>query len=613
MAESRNVPLDEIKPVADRLRKLSIEMTTASKSGHPTSCMSAAEIVAMLYFRVMRYDPGNPNSHESDKFVLSKGHAAPVQYAAFVEAGTLSRDEAMTLRKIDSRIEGHPTPRLPWVDVATGSLGQGLSAGAGMALAMKRKRPGRRVFVLLGDGEVAEGAVWEAAAFASHYRLGNLCAIVDVNRLGQSEAAMLGHDVNAHAKRFRAFGWKTVVVDGHNVDELEAAFATACKRGRKPTAIIAKTFKGHGVSFLEDADGHHGKPLTGDEAAKAIAELDIVEKEPPKIATTTNPPLKINVRGMEPPAYEKGEKVATRQAYGTALAKLGRACKYVVALDGDTKNSTFALTFAKEHPKRFTECYIAEQNMVGVAMGLASEQCLPFVSSFGAFLVRAADQIRMAGVTGCNIKLCGSHAGCSIGEDGPSQMALEELGLMRSVPGSVVLYPSDAVCAEKMVVAAAEHEGFAFIRTGRPKQPVIYGNDETFPLGELKVVRRSDSDALTIAGAGVTLYEALAAAETLGAAGINVRVVDLYSVKPFPAAALAENARATGRRVLVVEDHYPAGGLGEAAAAALSPEGIAVHSLAVSQLPRSGKGAELLAYCGIDAAAICKKAKAIVG
>ena len=612
MTQSRNVPLEGIKPIANRLRKLSIEMTTASKSGHPTSCMSAADIVAMLYFRVMRYDPANPNSYESDKFVLSKGHAAPVQFAAMVEAGTISRDEAMTLRKIDSRIEGHPTPRLPWIDVATGSLGQGLSAGAGMALAMKRKRSGRRVFVLLGDGEVAEGAVWEAASFASHYKLGNLCAIVDVNRLGQSEAAMLGHNTDAHAKRFRAFGWKVIVVDGHNINELEAAFEKACSRARKPTAIIAKTYKGEGVSFLKDADGHHGKPLTAEEVEKAVAELNIVEQEPPKIKTTTNRRLTIKVKDIEPPAYELGEKVATRQAYGTALVKLGKVCKQVVALDGDTKNSTFALPFAREFPKRFTECYIAEQNMVGVAMGMASEQLVPFVSSFGAFLVRAADQIRMAGVTQCNIKLCGSHAGCSIGEDGPSQMALEELGLMRSIPGSIVLYPSDAVCAEKMVVAAAEHDGFAFIRTGRPKAPVLYANDETFPLGELKVVRQSDVDVLVLAAAGVTLYESLAAAETLKEASINVRVVDLYSVKPFPAAALAANARAAGNRVLVVEDHYPAGGLGEAAAAALSPEGIAVHSLAVSQLPRSGKSEELLAYCGIDAAAIVDKAKAIV-
>jgi len=609
MAESRNAPLDEIRRIADRLRKLSIEMTTEAGSGHPTSCLSAAEIVAMLFFRVMRYDPKNPNSAESDRFVLSKGHAAPVQYAALVEAGTLSREEAMTLRRIDSRVEGHPTPRLPWIDVATGSLGQGLSAGAGMAVAMKRRRRARRVFVLLGDGEAAEGAVWEAAAFASHYKLGNLVAVVDVNRLGQSEPTMLRHNTDAYAKRFRSFGWNSIVVDGHSVDELDAAFTRACGRSRKPTAVIARTVKGHGVSFLEDKEGHHGKPLSAEEAERAIAELNIVEKAPPRFEAETNPPVRLRVKGIEPPAYEKGEKVATRQAYGRGLAKLGAVLKEVVALDGDVKNSTFAQEFAQAHPARYVECFIAEQNMVGVAMGLAAERLLPFVSSFGAFLIRASDQIRMAGVTQSNITFCGSHAGVSIGEDGPSQMALEELGLFRSLPGSIVAYPSDAVATERLVVTAAEHPGPAYIRTGRPKTPVLYDNDEAFPLGELKVPRQSGADVLTIAGAGVTVHEALKAHETLAAEGVHVRVVDLYSVKPFPTDALAEHARATGGKVLVVEDHYPAGGLGEAAAAALAPWGIRVASLAVDKLPRSGKGDELMAYCGIDAAAICRRAR----
>jgi len=610
--QAGGVPLEDIPAIADRLRALSIRMTTAAKSGHPTSCMSAAEIVALLFFRVMQYDRANPASPKSDKFVLSKGHAAPVLYAALVEAGTLSTEEAMTLRQIDSRVEGHPTPRLPWVQVATGSLGQGLSAGAGMAAAMKKKRPTRRVFVLLGDGEVAEGAVWEAAAFAAHYRLGNLVAIVDVNRLGQSEPTMLGHNVDAYARRFRAFGWKAIVVDGHDVAELDAAFQRACKRSSKPTAILARTFKGHGVSFLEDKEGHHGKPLSPEDAEKAIAELNVVEKAPVQVETTTNPPVKLKVRGIEPPSYEKGEMVATRVAYGAALKKLGAVCRNVVALDGDVKNSTFSQDFANAYPDRFFECYIAEQNMVGVAMGLAAQGYVPFVSSFGAFLVRASDQIRMAGITGCNIKLCGSHAGVSIGEDGPSQMALEELGLMRSIPGSVVVYPSDAVSAERLTVAAGEHQGFAFIRTSRPKTAVLYDNDEEFPLGGLKVLRASDADVLTVAGAGVTLHEALEAYDELKQSGVSIRVVDLYSVKPLPVRALVESAKATGGKVLVVEDHYPAGGLGEAVAAALSPEGIEVHSLAVSKLPRSGTGGQLLAYCGIDAAAICRKTREIV-
>lgn len=613
MTQNRSLPLSEIPCIAGRLRSLSIMMTTEAGSGHPTSCMSAAEIVAMLFFRVMRYDPANPVSAESDRFVLSKGHAAPVLYAALVEAGTLSREEAMTLRRIDSRVEGHPTPRLPWVQVATGSLGQGLSAGAGMALAFKQlDRSDRRVFVLLGDGEVAEGAVWEACAFAAHYGLDNLVAVVDVNRLGQSEATMLGYDLDAYAMRFRSFGWNAIIVDGHDVNQLGGAFERACSAVGRPTVLVAKTHKGHGVSFLEDKDDHHGKPLSKETAAKALAELKAPESTPPTVKTWTKKPAPIRIKGMTPPSYKPGDKVATREAYGTALTKLGRVCPEVVALDGDVKNSTFAIQFAKAHPDRYFECYIAEQNMVGVAMGLAAEGRVPFISSFGAFLIRAADQVRMAGISQSNIKLCGSHAGVSIGEDGPSQMALEELGLMRSVPGSVVLYPSDAVSTERLVVAAAEHQGLAFLRTARPKAPVLYQDSEEFPLGELKVLRQSGSDALTVAGAGVTLHEALKAHEMLKGEGVNVRVADLYSVKPLPTAQLIEHARATHRRVLVVEDHYPAGGLGEAVAAALAPEGICVHTLAVRQLPRSGKGEELLAYCGIDAAAICAKVRGIV-
>jgi len=613
MAKSQDLPIDHIPPIAARLRKLSIEMTTRAGSGHPTSCMSAADIVALLFFRVMRYDVGNPASPASDKFVLSKGHAAPVLYAALVEAGTLSCDEAMTLRQIDSRIEGHPTPRCPWVQIATGSLGQGLSAGAGMAIAMKKDDSDRRVFVMLGDGEAAEGAVWEAAAFAAHYQLDNLVAILDANRLGQSEATMLGHDVDAYAKRFEAFGWNAMVVDGHDLNALQAAFDKAGAANGKPTALVAKTFKGHGVSFLEDKDGHHGKPLSEDEAAQAIAELNVVEKTANRVETSVNEPVTLEVPGLEPPAYDKNDKLATRQAYGKVLAKLGTVCPQVVALDGDVKNSTFAIDLAKAHPDKYIECYIAEQNMVGVAMGLAAQGRIPFVSSFGAFLIRAADQIRMAGITRCNINLCGSHAGVSIGEDGPSQMALEELGLVRSIPGSVVVYPADAVATERLVVAAATHPGFSFIRTARPKTAILYDNDEQFPLGELKVLRQSDNDALTIAAAGITLHESLAAADALKDDGINVRVVDLYSVKPFPTDALRAQVEATAGKLLVVEDHYPAGGLGEAAAAALAPHGVRVHSLAVNKLPRSGKGPELLAYCGIDADAICKKVKLVVG
>jgi transketolase len=609
-AESRNTPLDQIKPAADRIRKLSIEMTTKSGSGHPTSCMSCADILATLFFRTMRWNVENPISKDSDKFLLSKGHAAPALWAAYVEAGVLPRDEAMTLRQISSRIEGHPTPRYPYVQVATGSLGQGLSAGCGIAWAMKQDGGDQRVFVLLGDGEVAEGAVWEAANFAPHYGLSNLIAIVDVNRLGQSQETMFGHDIQAHADRFAAFGWNVLTVDGHDVEKLDEILGQACEADR-PTAIIAKTFKGEGVSFLKDKGGHHGKPLPAEDAEKAIAELKVVDKEPPVVRPKVVEPDPLKVEGIEPPSYSPDDKVATRQAYGTVLAKLAAVCPEVVGLDGDVKNSTFAIDLAKAMPERYIECFIAEQNMVGVAMGLAAQGRVPFVSSFGAFLIRAADQIRMAGISQCNLKMCGSHAGVSIGEDGPSQMALEEFGLVRSVPGGIVVYPADPVATERLVVTAAEHTGFAFIRTARPKLPVLYGNDELFPLGDLKVLRQSDDDALTIAGAGVTLHEALAAHDTLAEAGIAVRVVDLYSVKPLPTEALIEHADTTKGRLLVVEDHYPAGGLGEAVAAAVAPHGLSVHALAVTKLPRSGKGDELLAYCGIDAAAIVEKVKAI--
>ncbi|MFW6157876.1 MAG: transketolase [Planctomycetota bacterium] len=613
MTERQNVPLDEVPAIADRLRRRSILMTTRAGSGHPTSCMSCAEIVAMLFFRVMRYDPGNPVSAESDQFLLSKGHAAPVLYAAHVEAGTLSEEEAMTLREIDSPIEGHPTPRYRYVQVATGSLGQGLSAGCGMAVAMKEADSDRRCFVLLGDGEVAEGAVWEAANFASHHDLDNLVAVVDVNRLGQSEATMFGHDLDAHADRFRAFGWNAIPCDGHDVEELEEAFGQACIADRKPGVVIARTFKGHDVSFLRNKGGHHGKPLSEEDAERALAEIGAEDAEPPTVETWESRPVTLEVEGIEPPSYSKDDVLATRQAYGVVLAKIAEVCPEIIALDGDVKNSTYAQDFADAHPGKFIECFIAEQNMVGVAMGLAARGRVPFVSSFGAFLVRASDQIRMAGVSRSNIKLCGSHAGVSIGADGPSQMALEELGLVRSIPGSIVVYPADPVAAERLIVAAAEHYGFAYIRTARPKKPILYDNDEQFPLGQLKVLRQSEDDQVTVAGAGVTVHEALAAYDALKADGIAVRVVDLYSVKPLPAAALAEQAGGTGGRLVVVEDHYPAGGIGEACAAALAPGGVRVHSLAVARLPRSGAGDELLAYCGINADAICAKVREIAG
>ena len=616
MAETTNI--QALKTEADRLRVHSIRMTTAARSGHPTSCMSAAEIVSCLFFRVMRWDPKDPHSVTADRFVLSKGHAAPVLYAALAEAGAIPQEQLMTLRQISSDLEGHPTPRCPWTPIGTGSLGQGLSVGMGMAFSRKcLEKNESRIYVLLGDGEIAEGAVWEAAALAAYYKLDNLVAIVDVNRLGQSQATMAGHNVGAYAARFGGFGWRTVIVDGHDCEQLLNAFDDALRVKDQPVALIAETIKGKGFAEVADKNGFHGKPLTDEQAEEALREIGAAA-EPAEIHITPPPAggqgcsRAAEIQAPEPPVFKKGDLVATRQAYGQALVDLGKLNPQIVALDGDVKNSTFAQEFAEACPERYVECFIAEQNMVGAAMGLAACGKLPFVSSFGAFIERALDQVRMAGVSRANLKLVGSHAGVSIGEDGPSQMALEDLAFFRTVPGAVVLYPSDPVAAYKLVVQAARHQGMAFVRTSRPKTPVIYDNTEEFPIGGLKVLRSSAQDRICIAGAGVTLHEALKAYEALKSEGIAARIIDLYSIKPLPADELADNVREAGGTVIVVEDHYPEGGMGDAAAAALAPHRLAVHKLAVCDVPRSGKGDELMDAFGIGAAGIARRARELL-
>ena len=466
--------------MANRLRRHSLKETTAAKSGHPSSCFSSAEIVSCLFFHFLRYDLENPKSPENDRFVLSKGHGAPILWAALAEAGAYTADQLLTLRKIDSEIEGHPTPRSRFVDVGTGSLGQGLSNAVGMALAARLHGVNNRIFVLMGDGESAEGSVWEAAALASHVGLGRLIAIVDVNALGQSEPTMYRHDLKVYSDRFEAFGWKTATIDGHSIEEVTGALTAALEEDSAPTAIIARTVKGKGVSFMEGADGWHGKPVTDPaQVEQALSELGEdeplpvdLELQPPEAAA----PAAAQGRRSAPaaPEYQKGDQIATRVAYGTALVKLGTVDDRVVALDGDCKNSTYSLAFRKKFPERFTECYIAEQNMVGTAAGLASMGLIPFASTFACFLTRAYDFIRMAGISQLNLKLCGSHAGVSIGEDGPSQMGLEDLAMMRAVVGSTVLYPSDAVSTERLVALAAETPGIVYIRTSRPKTPVLY-------------------------------------------------------------------------------------------------------------------------------------------
>ncbi|MEI6782735.1 MAG: transketolase [Verrucomicrobiota bacterium] len=607
--------IESLKGIASQLRIHSIAATTAAGSGHPTSCCSAADLIAALFFGHMRYDPKNPHYYNNDRFILSKGHTAPLLYAAWAEAGLFPVEELLKLRQLGNDLEGHPTPRLPFVDVATGSLGQGLAVGVGMALCARLDDLDYRTYVLLGDGECAEGAVWEAAALAGVHHLNNLIAVVDVNRLGQSQPTALGHDLATYKQRFEAFGWRTEEIDGHDLDEILEVLA-AVGLGGQPLVILAKTFKGGGVSFLQDNEGWHGKPLSKGEAVRAIAELQPTAKSGsghPIPAPNQLPEPKNEAPTNYPPTtYKPGDLVATREAFGNALLRIGGADRRVVAMDGDTKNSTFSEKFYRKFPDRFTECFIAEQCLVGVATGFAVRGKVPFASTFACFLTRAYDQIRVAGISKANLKLVGSHAGVSIGEDGPSQMGLEDLAMMRAIAGSLVLYPSDAVCAEKLVDQMAAHKGICFLRTSRPKTPVIYNNDEAFPIGGAKVLRQSAGDKVTVVAAGVTLYEALKAADSLQREGIGITVIDAYSIKPLGKEVIKAAAKKTKNLVVTVEDHYAEGGLGDAVAGELSANGVKVHKLAVREIPRSGKPEELLAKYGIDASAIISKVKALI-
>jgi transketolase len=599
--------LEQIREKARMLRIHSMRATTAAGSGHPTSCLSAAELVAAIFFHAMRFDPANPNSPTGDRFVLSKGHAAPILYAALAEAGVFPVSRLMTLRQFGSELEGHPTPLVPGVDAATGSLGQGLSVGAGLALGARIEKTGARVYVLLGDGEMAEGNVWEAAAFAAHYHLNNITAIADVNALGQSERTMYRHDTEVYRRKFEAQGWQTEVIDGHDIKAVAAALDRARAAADRPYAIMARTEKGHGVSFLADKEGWHGKALSPEQLEKALAEVGPIPEIPPddgRSYARTSLPTPPDFPAPAAPDYKPGQVVATREAYGTALAKLAAVHPKVMALDGDVKNSTFAEILEKAYPDRLVQGYIAEQNLVSLAVGLAAQGQVPFVTTFACFTTRAYDQVRMAAISRSNINVCGSHCGVSIGEDGPSQMGLEDLAMFRAVPSATVLYPSDAVAAERLTETAARLPGICYLRTSRPKTPVLYPNNEKFPVPGFKVLRQSSSDRATVIAAGVTLYEALKACEQLKARDIAIRVIDLYCVKPVDATALGEHIRATAGRVVTVEDHYSEGGLGEAVLSALTTNGIAIHSarqLAVTRVPHSGKPEELLDAFGISA------------
>ncbi len=599
-----------------QLRIDSIRSTTKAGSGHPTSSMSAADLMSVLMLSYLKYDPDKPHAAYNDHLIFSKGHAAPLLYSMYKAAGWITDEEMMTLREIGSRIEGHPVPILPFVDVATGSLGQGLPIGVGIALCGKYvdKLP-YKVWVLCGDSEMAEGSMWEAFDKAQHYELDNLVAIIDVNRLGQRGETDLGWNLDIYKARAEAFGCHAIVINGHDYAEIDAAYTEALSVKGKPVCIIAKTEKGHGVSFLANKDGWHGKALSPDQAKDAYVELGgeinkLFSVAKPTVAEAATP---ASSGELKLPKYELGQKEAVRKAYGDALLAVGAYNPDVIVTDAEVSNSTYADEFKKAYPERFFEMYIAEQQLVSTAVGFSVRGKQPFASTFAAFFSRAYDFIRMAAISRANIKLAGSHAGVSIGEDGPSQMALEDIAMMRAVHGSTVLYPSDANQTAKLVeMMADDMKGIVFMRTTREKTPIIYSTDETFEIGGSKTVRSSSSDKATLIGAGITLHESMKAAEQLAGEGINVRVIDLYSVKPVNKAALEQAARDTGV-LIVVEDHWPEGGLGDAVLEALAehPNGIdaKVVKIAVRDIPGSGKPADLMSQAGIDAAHIVAAVK----
>ena len=598
--------------LAQQLRVDSVRASAAAGSGHPTSSMSAAELMAVLLDGHLHLDPSQPDAPGRDHLIFSKGHASPLFYACLKAAGAIGDDELLTFRKLGSRLEGHPTPQLPWVDVATGSLGQGLPVGAGLALTLKRlDRVPSRVWVLCGDSELAEGSIWEAFDHASFWGLDNLTAIVDVNRLGQTGETMHGWDLDVYAERARAFGWNAIEVDGHDVDAIERAYEQAKSAAGKPTAVIARTKKGAGVAAVEDEEGKHGKPL--DDPDEAIRELGGERDRQLRLASPADVrPHRVEVPGGQRPAYGMGDEVATRKAYGEALKYLGDVRGDVVAVDGEVSNSTYSEIFRDAHPDRYFEMYIAEQQLVATAVAMQRRGWRPFGSTFAAFLTRAYDFIRMAAVSRASIRLCGSHAGVSIGEDGPSQMGLEDLAAFRAVHSSTVLYPSDANQTVRLVELMADLDGVAYLRTHRGALPVIYGPDESFEVGGSRVVREGRD--VTLVAAGVTLHEALAAAERLASDGIEARVVDLYSIKPADGQTLARAAAETGG-IVTVEDHWPEGGLGDAVLDALSGAGETAHvrKLAVGAMPGSGTPEELIHQAGIDADAIVTAARELVG
>lgn len=622
-----NEKINFLKNIALNLRINSILATTASKSGHPTSCMSAADLVSCVFFDFLKYDLQNPKNPNNDRFILSKGHAIPVIYSAWKELGIITEKELLDLRKFDSVLEGHPTPRFKYNEAATGSLGQGLAIGVGMAINAKHDNLDYTTYVMMGDGEIAEGSIWEAAELASHYKLDNLIGIVDCNRLGQSGESLYGHKVEKFAKQFESFGFKTFVIDGHNIDEILKALNDAHQVKNQPTVILAKTLKGDGLESIQNKNGYHGKPFNKQDAKAAIEELKNKFNFDPNFKSSYIPPkptetnINLNTEKISldlekdenTQLFDKDQKIATRKAFGYALKSLGDKSKNVFALDADVKNSTFTEIFEKAHPNRFVQSFIAEQSMVGIATGLQARGKIPFAATFGAFFTRAHDQIRMAGIGRNSLRLCGSHCGVSIGEDGPSQMALEDIAMMSSIPNSIVLYPSDGVSAYKLTELMANYnDGISYLRTSRPSTEMLYEKNENFEIGGCKVLKQSENDKVCIIAAGITLHESLKAYEELKKQNIFVSVIDLYSVKPLDKKTIIEIAKKSGNKIITVEDHYLWGGLGQMVASEVVDENINVEILAVKEISRSGTEDELLKFAGIDCESIVSKVKTII-
>ncbi len=613
-----HIPLEFLESVAYRLRKAVVTMPTEAGSGHPTTCLSSVDITTVLFWAIMRYDPQQFNNPNADRFILSKGHASALLYAIWHELGIVSADDLKTYRQFNSELEGHPTFRFSRTEAATGSLGIGLSIGVGEALVAKKEGRNYTTYVLMGDGEIAEGSVWEAAQLATYYALNNLVAIVDCNGLGQSTHVMADDTIEIYVRRFAAFGFTPYVVDGHNIGEIYTTLKNRTHDG--PVVILARAHKGYGVDFAEDKEGMHGVPFSKEQLTQAYASL---EKRFPAAAHYAGnfqwqPSVPAQTVAVQPVlvqeklrlTYTIGQTIATRAAFGDALVDLGAQHADIVVLDGDVQNSTMTQPFAKKYPDRFVQCFIAEQNMVSVGVGMNLRGKVPYIATFGAFFSRAHDQIRMAAIGNASLRLVGSHAGISIGSDGPSQMALEDISIMRGLPDSVVLYPSDGVSAYRLTELMQGYtQGISYLRTTRMATPVLYHINTPFKIGGCAVLREYPQAHACIIAAGVTVHEALKAHDVLAKEGLNVAVIDLYSIKPLDRETIVRVAHASNKHVITVEDHYQAGGLGEAVAAAVADTEIRVKILAVSDLPRSGLPAELLAWAGIDADTIMRLVK----